>query len=93
MDRGVAGGRAVKRPVRREDQVRRMLDGPHPQVPAGLAERATERGGRLLRRHRVARALALTVLFLAVAAFMVWAVVTQPWQVPPADTTPPLEGW
>lgn len=70
-----------------------MLDGPHPQVPADLAERATERGGRILRRHRVARALALTVLCVAVAAFMVWAVVVQPWQVPPAETTPPLESW
>lgn len=92
MDPGAAGGRAVKRPGRKEDHVRRMLDGPHPQVPAGLADRATERGSRMLRRHRAARALVLTVLFVAVAAFMVWAVVTQPWQVPPAETTP-LEGW
>ncbi|MET7860271.1 hypothetical protein ABZS81_24290 [Streptomyces sp. NPDC005318] len=83
----------MTRPVRREDQVRRMLDGPHPQLPAGLAEQAAVRGGRLLRRRRAARTLALTVLFVAVAAFVVWAVVAQPWQVPPTDTTPPLEGW
>ncbi|MER5363459.1 hypothetical protein [Streptomyces sp. NPDC002785] len=77
----------------REDEVRRMLDGPHPQVPADLAQRATERGGRLLRRHRFTRGLVMLVAFAAVAAFTVWAVAAQPWQLPPVETTPPLGGW
>ncbi|MFG2403624.1 hypothetical protein ACGFR8_04650 [Streptomyces brevispora] len=78
---------------RREDEVRRMLEGPHPQVPADLAERAVERGGRLLRRRRALRVLGLLVLIAALAAFTAWAVSVQPWQSPPAETTPPLGGW
>ncbi|MEU2245509.1 hypothetical protein [Streptomyces sp. NPDC019224] len=58
---------------RREDQVRRMLEGPRPQVPAGLAARAAERGGRLLRRRRTLRRLGMLALgAAAVAAFAVW---------------------
>ncbi|WP_327709168.1 hypothetical protein OG912_10800 [Streptomyces sp. NBC_00464] len=78
---------------RKEDEVRRMLEGPRPQVPAELAARAEERGVRLLRRRRVLRRLWLLVVTAAVVAFTVWAVVAQPWQAPPAETTPPLEGW
>ncbi|MFJ2089706.1 hypothetical protein ACIOEW_10590 [Streptomyces sp. NPDC087901] len=78
---------------RREDEVRRMLDTPHPQVPAELAARAAERGDRLLRRRRVLGRLWLLTAAAVVVAFAVWAVVAQPWQVPPAETTPPLEGW
>ncbi|MGW1658151.1 hypothetical protein [Streptomyces atratus] len=83
----------MSRSSNREDEVRRMLDGPHPQVPADLAQRATERGGRLLRRHRFARRLVQLVALAAVVAFTVWAVAAQPWQPPPAETTPPLGGW
>ncbi|WP_371630394.1 hypothetical protein OG892_25740 [Streptomyces sp. NBC_00341] len=78
---------------RKEDEVRRMLDGPHPPVPADLAERAAELGGRVLRRRRALRRLGLLVLIAAVAVFAVWAVTVQPWQAPPAETTPPLGGW
>lgn len=78
---------------RKEDEVRRMLESPRPQVPAELAARAAERGGRLLRRRRVLRRLGLFALIAVVTAFTVWAVVAQPWQVPPAETTPPLDGW
>ncbi|MFE3899971.1 hypothetical protein ACFXPY_06265 [Streptomyces sp. NPDC059153] len=83
----------MSRSSNREDEVRRMLDGPHPQVPADLAQRAAERGGRLLRRRRFARTLVLLVAFAAVVAFTVWAVASQPWQLPPTETTPPLNGW
>ncbi|WP_405750553.1 hypothetical protein OHA19_15285 [Streptomyces sp. NBC_00012] len=76
----------------REDEVRRMLDGSHPQVPADLAQRASQRGGRLLRRRLFARRLMLLLACAAVVAFAVWAMVVHPWQVPPAETTP-LEGW
>lgn len=78
---------------RKEDEVRRMLEGPHPQVPADLAERATELGGRVLRRRRALRRLGLLALIAAVAVFTVWALMVQPWQAPPAETTPPLGGW
>ncbi|MEW2179436.1 hypothetical protein AB0890_24275 [Streptomyces sp. NPDC005406] len=78
---------------RREDEVRRMLEASRPQVPADLPARAVERGARLLRRGRVLRRLWLMTAGAAVVAFLVWAVMVQPWQVPPAETTPPLEGW
>ncbi|MFG2596928.1 hypothetical protein [Streptomyces sp. NPDC048462] len=78
---------------RKEDEVRRMLEGPHPQVPADLAERAAELGGRVLRRRRALRRLGLLALIAAVAVFTVWALMVQPWQAPPAETTPPLGGW
>ncbi|MFG3135076.1 hypothetical protein ACGFZA_02515 [Streptomyces sp. NPDC048211] len=78
---------------RKEDEVRRMLEGPRPQVPAELAARAVEHGVRLLRRRRVLRRLWLLAVTAAVVAFTVWAVVAQPWQAPPAETTAPLDGW
>ncbi|MEE1741828.1 hypothetical protein [Streptomyces sp. BE147] len=80
-------------PDRKVDQVRRMLAGPHPRVPADLAVRAAEKGARLLRRRRTVHRLAMCLLALAVTAFAVWAAVEQPWAIPPAETTPPLEGW
>lgn len=70
-----------------------MLETSHPPVPAELAARAAERGERLLRRRRALRRLWLVTATAAVVAFTVWAVVVQPWQVPPAETTPPLDGW
>jgi len=85
-------GRAMSRRVDREDEVRRMLEGPHPQVPADLARRAAERGGRLLRRRLLARRLLVTLAVAAVAVFTVWAVTAHPWRPPPATTTP-VNGW
>ncbi|MEV0745332.1 MULTISPECIES: hypothetical protein [unclassified Streptomyces] len=78
---------------RNEDEVRRMLETARPQVPAGLPARAARRGARLLRRRRVLRRLWLVAAGAVVVAFTVWAVMVQPWQAPPAGTTPPLEGW
>ncbi|MFF5333153.1 hypothetical protein [Streptomyces sp. NPDC013181] len=77
---------------RREDRVRRMLEGPHPRVPADLAARAAERGGRLVRRRRTLRRLGTLLLVAAVAAFTVWALLVRPWEAPPA-TTPSPDGW
>lgn len=78
---------------RNEDEVRRMLETSRPHVPAGLPARAARRGARLLRRRRMLRRLWLVVAGAVVVAFTVWAVMVQPWQAPPAGTTPPLDGW
>jgi hypothetical protein len=80
-------------PERKEDEVRRMMDVPHPVVPAGLGPRAAEQGARLLRRHRAVRRAWIGLLVVLVIACVVWATVTEPWTVPPSVTTPPLEGW
>lgn len=80
-------------PDRKEEEVRRMLDGPHPVVPPDLAGLAVGRGRRILARRRALRASAGVLVLAAVVAFTVWAVIAQPWLAPPADTTPPLDGW
>ncbi|MFE7339656.1 hypothetical protein [Streptomyces griseus] len=77
----------------REEQVRRMLDGPHPVLPPDLAARAVRRGGRRLRLRRAAVRTAAWLLGLALAVFLVWVGVEQPWVTEPAQVTPPLEGW
>ncbi|MFJ5549555.1 MULTISPECIES: hypothetical protein [unclassified Streptomyces] len=80
-------------PDRKELEVRRMLEGPHPVVPVGLAAQAAARGTRLLRRRRALRRLGWTLLLAAAVAFTVWASLTRPWVVPPSTVAPPLEGW
>ncbi|BBA99740.1 hypothetical protein RVR_6490 [Actinacidiphila reveromycinica] len=66
-----AGGRP---PNRREAEVRRLLDTPHPAVPPDLAERAALRGRGLLRRRRVLRyALGAALLAAALAAAVLLA--------------------
>ncbi|MGA5561839.1 hypothetical protein ACPCUV_11790 [Streptomyces platensis] len=77
---------------RKETEVRRMLAGPHPLVPTGLAARATARGRRLMTHRRRARHLARLLALLVLAA-LVWAAAAQPWRPPPAHTTPRVEGW
>ncbi|MFI8961181.1 hypothetical protein ACIGO8_03620 [Streptomyces sp. NPDC053493] len=83
----------MNRHERKEDEVRRMMETGHPHVPGDLAARAVARGARLLRRDRTVRRIWWTLLALAALAFVVWASVVRPWEVPPAGTTPPLEGW
>ncbi|WP_455352816.1 hypothetical protein [Streptomyces sp. SYSU K217416] len=80
-------------PDRKEDEVRRMLEGPHPAVPAELAGHAAERGHRILRRHRAAMRLLWLLLVVAATAFAVWAALAEPWLEPSSDIAPPLEGW
>ncbi|MFE3325243.1 hypothetical protein [Streptomyces sp. NPDC059176] len=77
----------------KEDEVRRMLDLPHPVVPADLAARAGRLGTRLLRRRRALRRVGWVLLCVVVVAFTVWAVSVEPWNLPPSMTTPEIEGW
>ncbi|MFJ8657887.1 hypothetical protein [Streptomyces sp. NPDC093795] len=77
----------------KEAAVRRLLDTPHPPVPGDLARRAAERGARRAHRARTVRRALWFLGTVAVLAFVVWASVARPWEVPPAETTPPLEGW
>ncbi|MFE9258950.1 hypothetical protein [Streptomyces sp. NPDC006879] len=80
-------------PDRKEVEVRRLLEGPRPAVPADLATTAATQGRRLLRRRRTLHRLGWLLLLAAVSAFTVWALLTRPWTVPPSDVAPPLEGW
>ncbi|GHG18845.1 hypothetical protein [Streptomyces zaomyceticus] len=77
----------------KEAAVRRLLDTPHPPVPGDLARRAAERGSRRLHRARRVRRALWVLGVIAVAVFFAWASVARPWEVPPAETTPPLDGW
>ncbi|MFD0268648.1 hypothetical protein ACFVGY_19080 [Streptomyces sp. NPDC127106] len=80
-------------PDRKEAQVRGLMEGPYPVVPAGLAATAAARGDRLLRRRRILRRAGWTLLLAAATAFAVWASLARPWEVPPSGVSPPLEGW
>ncbi|MFI0979774.1 hypothetical protein ACH4SP_22580 [Streptomyces sp. NPDC021093] len=78
----------------KEDEVRLLLErAPHPPVPADLLVRATERGVRGLRRRKVLRRVLWVLAVAAGIAFLVWASIAQPWLAPPADSTPPVEGF
>lgn len=79
-------------PDRKEEEVRRLLDTPHPHVPAELAEQAAERGRRILRRRRVVHRLLWLLLFAAVVTGLVLAVLEWP-DPAPLDTTPPVDTW
>lgn len=91
MSRCTVDDSASRLPDRKQDEVRRLLEGPHPTVPADLAVRAAERGRRLLRRRRVLRAVLLVTALVALIALLALAATT--WPVtplePPADPPPP----
>ncbi|MFI0940692.1 hypothetical protein [Streptomyces sp. NPDC021020] len=63
---------------RRDDEVRRLLDTPHPIVPAGLVAHATARGRRTVRRRRVLARVLWVLLAAAVVAGIVLAVLYWP---------------
>ncbi len=78
---------------RKDDAARLALEQTaRPVVPSDLLVRATERGTRDLRRRRALRRAGWAVATIAVIVFLVWASVVHPWQAPPADVTPPVEG-
>ncbi|MDI9887758.1 hypothetical protein QMZ92_26155 [Streptomyces sp. HNM0645] len=83
----------MSRPGRKEEEVRRMLDAPHPRVPADLHVRAARRGARLRRRRRTLHHVGCVLLLVAAIAFTMWAVAVEPWGVPPSATTPEIDGW
>ncbi|GAA0580202.1 hypothetical protein [Streptomyces crystallinus] len=80
-------------PDRKEAEVRRILEGPHPTVPAELAVRSAELGLRLLRRRQAARRLMWLVIVAAAVVFAVWASRVHPWVAPPSTVAPPVEGF
>ncbi|MEU3463710.1 hypothetical protein ABZ721_27645 [Streptomyces sp. NPDC006733] len=79
-------------PDRKEEEVRRILDTPHPYVPAELAERAAARGRRILRRRRALHRLLWLLLLAAIVAGVVLAVLRWP-DPQPLGTTPPVDTW
>ncbi|MFD3498382.1 hypothetical protein ACFWWT_03050 [Streptomyces sp. NPDC058676] len=77
----------------REAAVRRIMERSGPSVPPELYGEVVRRGGRMLRRRKAARSLLWLLLVAATVAFVVWALMAQPWVEPPSDTTPPLTDW
>jgi hypothetical protein len=65
-------------PNRRDDEVRRLLDTPHPVVPADLPARAVLRGRRIVHRRRVVHAALWALLVAAVVTGIVLAVLLWP---------------
>ena len=74
-------------PNRRDDEVRRLLDTPHPVVPLDLAARAMVRGRRIVRRRHTTYTVLWALLFAAAVTGIVLAVLF--WPEPPASTTLP----
>jgi hypothetical protein len=79
-------------PNRRDDEVRRLLDTPHPVVPLDLTARAMTRGRRIARRRRIVQLALWTLLLAALVAGVVLAVLYWP-QDDPATTTPDGNWW
>lgn len=65
-------------PNRRDDEVRRLLDTPHPAVPVDLAARAALRGRRIVRRRRIEHAVLWALLVAAAVTALVLAALTWP---------------
>lgn len=92
MSRCTVDDWASRLPDRKQDEVRRLLEGPHPYVPPDLALRAEERGRRLLHRRHVLHIILAFALVAAVITLLVVAVAAWPVDptAPPADP-PPLD--
>lgn len=80
-------------PNRRDDEVRRLLDTPHPVVPLDLTARAVTRGRRIVRRRRIAGHALWGLLFAAFVAGIVLAVLFWPDTSAPSTTTPTDGSW
>jgi hypothetical protein len=78
-------------PNRRDDEVRRLLDTPHPVVPLDLTARAMARGRRIVHRRLITQRVLWAVLFAALVAGIVLAALA--WPDTPATTTPTDGTW
>ena len=78
-------------PNRRDDEVRRLLDTPHPVVPVDLSARAMVRGRRIVRRRRRVHTLLWALLVAAVVAGTVLAILA--WPDRPASPSPTDGPW
>ena len=76
-------------PNRRDDEVRRLLDTPHPVVPVDLGARAMVRGRRIVRRRRTVHTVLWALLVAAIVAGAVLAILTWPDRPPPSPTDGP----
>jgi len=76
---------------RRDDEVRRLLDTPHPAVPVDLAARAVLRGRRIVRRRRIEHTVLWALLAAAAIAGIVLAVLA--WPDHPAPDVPTDGTW
>ncbi|MFC7217284.1 hypothetical protein ACFQLX_03735 [Streptomyces polyrhachis] len=77
---------------RKETEVRRLLDTPHPPVPPSLAERCAHRGRRILRRRRLVRWGFWILAAAVLVGLAVWAGLTDAWVGSPDTTTPDFTG-
>ncbi|WP_329135866.1 hypothetical protein OG552_23020 [Streptomyces sp. NBC_01476] len=77
-------------PNRRDDEVRRLLDTPHPAVPVDLGTRAQQRGRLIVRRRRVLHLVLWVLLAAASVAGIVLAVML--WPHDPATPDVPSNG-
>jgi len=80
-------------PNRRDDEVRRLLDTPHPAVPVDLPARAMLRGRRTLHRRRMIRLMVWTMLLTAVVAGVVVAVLMWPDTATSSGVSGPRDSW
>jgi hypothetical protein len=78
-------------PNRRDDEVRRLLDTPHPAVPVDLGARALLRGRRIVRRRRAVHAVLWMLLVAAAVTGIVLAVLL--WPHTPAPDVPADDTW
>jgi hypothetical protein len=76
---------------RKEEQVRRLLDTPHPVVAVDLPARVADRGRRVLRRRRRAHLVLWVLLLAAVVTAIVLLALWWP-TAAPLDTTPTVGG-
>jgi len=77
---------------RKEEQVRRLLDTPHPVVAVDLAARAVSRGRQVLRLRRTVHIVLWALLLAAVVTAIV--LLARWWPTPdPLDTTPTVTNW
>lgn len=89
MSRCTVDDWALQMPDRKQNEVRRILEGPHPFVPPDLVGQATRRGHRLVQRRNALHILTV-LLVTALTVFLVVVAIVQARSHggPPADPPP-----